>query len=71
MTVTGNADYCFGGVDCDPVPAEMPVPPGAHLEGSQDLTCDAGHTRTATCSSPTPPSDGCTRSIRARRPARV
>ena len=43
MTVTGNADYCFGGVDCDPVPAEMPVPPGAHMEGSQDLTCDAAN----------------------------
>ena len=43
MTVTANADYCFGGVDCDPVPAEMPVPPGAHLEGSQDLTCDAAN----------------------------
>lgn len=43
MTVNPNADYCFGGVDCDPVPAEMPVPPGAHLEGSQDLTCDAAN----------------------------
>lgn len=43
MTVNPTADYCFGGVDCDAVPAEIPVPPGAHLEGSQDLTCDAAN----------------------------
>lgn len=41
MTVTGREDYCYGGPDCDPVPAEMPVPAGAVMEGSQDLTCDA------------------------------
>ena len=26
MEVIGNGDYCFGGPDCDDVPAEMPVP---------------------------------------------
>ncbi|MEJ2861640.1 hypothetical protein [Actinomycetospora flava] len=41
MTVTGTPEYCYGGVDCDPVPADMPVPAGAVMEGSQDLTCDA------------------------------
>jgi hypothetical protein len=41
VPVTGSADYCSGGPDCDPVPAEMPVPADAHMEGSQDLTCDA------------------------------
>ncbi|MEJ2867025.1 hypothetical protein WCD74_04565 [Actinomycetospora sp. OC33-EN08] len=42
LTVGPNADYCFGGIpDCDPVPAEMPVPEGAVIEGSSDLTCDA------------------------------
>ncbi len=42
-TVTGAEDYCYGGPDCDPVPAEMPVPEGAHIEGSADLTCDAAN----------------------------
>ena len=41
MTVTGAENYCFGGPDCDAVPAEMPVPDGAVMEGSPDLTCDA------------------------------
>jgi serine/threonine-protein kinase len=40
MPVVGTDDYCFGGPDCDPVPAEMPVPEGANIEGSADLTCD-------------------------------
>ena len=38
--VTGTEDYCFGGNACDSVPAEMPVPDGAYIEGSSDLTCD-------------------------------
>ncbi|MDF2977917.1 MAG: protein kinase family protein [Actinomycetospora sp.] len=42
-TVTGRDDYCSGGPDCDPVPVEVPVPEGAHIEGSGDLTCDAAH----------------------------
>ncbi|MFC5065222.1 hypothetical protein [Actinomycetospora atypica] len=41
VPVTGAAEYCDGGPDCDPVPAEMPVPAGATTEGSPDLTCDA------------------------------
>lgn len=40
MQVVGNDDYCFGGIDCDAVPAEMPVPADAYIEGSADLTCD-------------------------------
>lgn len=42
-TVVGAEDYCFGGPDCDPVPAEMPVPDAAHFEGSDDLTCDSAN----------------------------
>ena len=42
-TVVGAENYCDGGPDCDPVPAEMPVPDGARFEGSQDLTCDAAN----------------------------
>jgi len=37
----GTDDYCWGGPACDGVPAEVPVPPGANIEGSTDLTCDA------------------------------
>jgi hypothetical protein len=38
--VVGTDDYCFGGPDCDDVPALVPVPDGAHMEGSSDLRCD-------------------------------
>lgn len=41
MEVVGTDDYCYGGPDCDDVPAEMPVPSDAYIEGSSDLTCDA------------------------------
>jgi hypothetical protein len=40
MDVIGTDDYCFGGPDCDAVPAQMPVPEGANIEGSPDLSCD-------------------------------
>jgi serine/threonine-protein kinase len=40
MPVTPAENYCSGGPDCDAVPAEMPVPEGATIEGSTDLTCD-------------------------------
>ena len=40
MNVVGTEDYCYGGPDCDSVPAQMPVPEGANIEGSSDLTCD-------------------------------
>jgi hypothetical protein len=40
MKIVGLDDYCHGGPDCDEVPAEMPVPDGANIEGSTDLTCD-------------------------------
>jgi hypothetical protein len=41
VQVVANPDeYCFGGPDCDAVPAEMPVPDGATVEGSEDLSCD-------------------------------
>jgi hypothetical protein len=39
MEVVGADDYCYGGPDCDAVPAEMPVPADAYLEGSEDLSC--------------------------------
>lgn len=40
MPVIGTEDYCYGGIDCDEVPAEMPVPADAYVEGSSDLSCD-------------------------------
>jgi serine/threonine protein kinase len=40
MQVVGTEDYCGGGPDCDPVPAEMPVPENANIGGSSDLQCD-------------------------------
>jgi hypothetical protein len=40
VQVVGIEDYCGGGPDCDKVPARMPVPTGAHFEGSSNLTCD-------------------------------
>ena len=33
-------DYCYGGPDCDKVPAKMPVPADAHFEGSTNMSCD-------------------------------
>lgn len=41
MEVVGAEEYCYGGPDCDEVPAEMPIPSDATIEGSSDLTCDA------------------------------
>jgi hypothetical protein len=38
--VVGTDDYCYGGPDCDGVPAQMPLPANANFEGSSDLTCD-------------------------------
>ncbi|GFG53640.1 hypothetical protein CQY20_27095 [Mycolicibacterium agri] len=40
VKVVGTEDYCYGGPDCDEVPAEMPLPADANIEGSPDLTCD-------------------------------
>ena len=39
-TVVGVDEYCGGGPDCDAVPAEMPLPENAYIEGSTDLRCD-------------------------------
>ncbi|MDT5011956.1 MAG: hypothetical protein QOH57_3573 [Mycobacterium sp.] len=39
-TVVGIEDYCYGGPDCDAVPAEIPIPANAYIEGSTDLRCD-------------------------------
>jgi serine/threonine-protein kinase len=41
LNVVGPEDYCFGGPACDPVPAPMPVPENAYIEGSSNLECDA------------------------------
>lgn len=40
MQVVGTNEYCFGGPDCDSVPAQMPVPANAYFEGSKNLNCD-------------------------------
>lgn len=41
MQIVGADEYCFGGPDCDRVPAHMPVPDGANFEGSTNLSCDS------------------------------
>ena len=38
--VVGTDDYCGGAPDCDPLPQQMPVPDGASLAGSSNLSCD-------------------------------
>jgi hypothetical protein len=40
MDVVGTPGYCYEGNACDSVPARMPVPDGAYVEGSTDLSCD-------------------------------
>ncbi len=40
LQVVGTNDYCYGGPDCDAVPAQMPVPTDANIEGSSNLKCD-------------------------------
>ena len=40
VQVVGIDPYCFDGPACDEVPAEMPIPADANIEGSSDLTCD-------------------------------
>jgi hypothetical protein len=40
VQVVGAENYCYGGPDCEHVPARMPVPAGAYFEGSTNLTCD-------------------------------
>jgi hypothetical protein len=40
VEVIGADEYCFGGLDCDDVPVQMPIPAEATIEGSGDLTCD-------------------------------
>jgi serine/threonine-protein kinase len=38
--VVGVDGYCGEGPDCDAVPAEIPIPANAYVEGSTDLRCD-------------------------------
>jgi hypothetical protein len=40
VNVVAAEEYCYGGPDCTELPAEMPIPTDATIEGSQDLTCD-------------------------------
>ncbi|OBA82124.1 hypothetical protein A9W99_12030 [Mycobacterium sp. 1164966.3] len=40
VQVVGAADYCYGGRDCDTVPARMPLPANAYFEGSPNPNCD-------------------------------
>lgn len=35
--------YCYGGVACDSVPMQMPVPANANIEGNPALTCDVAN----------------------------
>ena len=43
MEVVGRDDYCGGGPDCDALPARMPIPADASIEGSEGLTCDVAN----------------------------
>lgn len=40
VKVVAAEEYCYGGPDCNEVPAMMPIPANATIEGSKDLTCD-------------------------------
>jgi hypothetical protein len=40
IPVVAAGEYCYGGPDCDALPASMPIPADATIEGSEDLTCD-------------------------------
>jgi hypothetical protein len=41
QTVTAPAGgYCYSGPDCDPVPAQVPLPVNGNTEGSATYTCD-------------------------------
>jgi hypothetical protein len=40
VNVVAADEYCYGGPDCTELPAEMPIPADATVEGSKDLTCD-------------------------------
>jgi serine/threonine protein kinase len=40
MKVVGTENYCDGAPDCDSLPAEIPVPADATVEGSTNLECD-------------------------------
>ena len=40
-TITESPDgYCYGGIDCTPVPLQMPIPTNGNTEGSDDYGCD-------------------------------
>lgn len=41
VQVVGADEYCYGGPDCDSVPAPTPVPSNAYMEGSSNLSCDS------------------------------
>jgi hypothetical protein len=41
VQVVATENYCDGGPDCDSVPAQMPLPQNANIEGSHDLSCDS------------------------------
>ncbi len=43
-TITAPAGgYCYGGIDCDPLPIQMPIPTNGNTEGSADYTCDTAN----------------------------
>ncbi len=42
-SVTGTDPYCYGGVDCNAVPLQMPTPPNGNTEGSNDYACDVAN----------------------------
>lgn len=43
QTVSGAAQYCYNGPDCDAVPLQMPIPTNGNTEGSADYTCDVAN----------------------------
>lgn len=43
-TITESPDgYCYGGIDCSPVPLQMPLPANGNAEGSSDYECDTSN----------------------------
>ena len=44
QTITAPAGgYCYGGLDCDPVPLQFPLPANGNTEGSANYSCDTAN----------------------------
>ncbi len=43
ITAAPGMTYCYGGLDCDAVPLQMPLPANGNTEGSNTYACDTAH----------------------------